>query len=240
MSQIGNGFLQEMRHCRFGLMYFSLKWVAFDAAAYGAGACAGFIFGGANGGRYGSNYHRFIHYYGSGWGGQIAHVRCVDTTNDRHVKVHGLVCKQCGFVSVNRVLSDMDIVEWILLDKSRKKGRRGSMSLTDHINQLYRFNKLYHWCLICREYKVCNDVRKLVIQRGYLDEPYDHTDRHANHLTMLQRWNLFYSELEYPPIARMRLNVNFYTNDEWVQWLKVRVVIGIPILLFLWRVFQKT
>ncbi len=86
------------------------RWVIGGLSAYAVGAGAAIIFGGAYGGRYGSNFHQMMHHYGK-YSGRIGHVRCVDVANKRYVKVFGLVCEQCGYVSVNRILDDDFLVE---------------------------------------------------------------------------------------------------------------------------------
>lgn len=64
--------------------------------------------------QYGSYRHAFTHRVRhGGWGGQISHVkaRLISDGEDKLVGVHGLVCNECGFVSVNRVLNDGDNTE---------------------------------------------------------------------------------------------------------------------------------
>ncbi len=114
-----------------------LDFAIYGAAAYGIGAGLAHLFSGAYGGRYGSNFHRLVHKYGN-WTGRIGHVRCVDIANKRHVKVFGLVCSQCGFVDVNRVMGDDELVQdeifdrdtgsfcWTILDWTPKRAEGAS------------------------------------------------------------------------------------------------------------------
>jgi len=62
--------------------------------------------------QYGSYWHAFQHKFGQ-IQGRIGHVQCVDYSGEepRLIKTFGLVCESCGYVNVNRILSEDDLVQ---------------------------------------------------------------------------------------------------------------------------------
>lgn len=91
--------------------------VALAVSGFVAGTALAHLFSAAHqppGTRYGSRWHAFQHW--AGWThGRIGHVRCVNMSDavqgPHHIKAFGLVCEQCGYVNVNRVLADDDLVQ---------------------------------------------------------------------------------------------------------------------------------
>lgn len=94
--------------------------VALAVSGFVAGTAPAHLFSAAHqppGTRYGSRWHAFQHW--AGWTqGRIGHVRCNNLCDASDkirgsypMNVFGLVCEQCGYVNVNRVLADDDLVQ---------------------------------------------------------------------------------------------------------------------------------
>jgi len=108
----------------------AMKIGLFGLYGLGIGSTIGWIISPPSGSeRYGSKWHEWQHKYGLfGYTyGQIAYVRAVIPMVG-HVNVFGLVCKQCGYVSVARVLEEDEGVEDEVFGRST-----GGYTWTDEI-----------------------------------------------------------------------------------------------------------
>lgn len=83
-----------------------LKFIKWGTIGLTAGGVLSFMFSRNYGGNYGTTYHRLQHYFNSSGGGTIGHIQLNDGR-----KVHGLICRTCGFVNINRVMDADDSVD---------------------------------------------------------------------------------------------------------------------------------
>lgn len=113
-----------------GSLVSSSQLVAMCVGGFALGAGLAHLFSAYHqpkGTRYGSQWHALQHRWGS-WTGHVGHVRLVafkDGEEPKHTKAFGLVCHTCGYVSVNRFLSDDNEIDGMVQDEIGNRSTTG-------------------------------------------------------------------------------------------------------------------
>ena len=99
------------------------QFLSYGGAGLVIGSCVGYIITPPHGaeGRYGSRWHQLRHYF-ENYAGTVYDVRaCIPNPDGKHVRVRGLVCRQCGHVDVEDLLDDDAAVRDHIYDRSTRE-----------------------------------------------------------------------------------------------------------------------